>query len=108
MDSGSPETALTDRRIATGLVPPRSSAPSADHVVLRSPQHFGDVLAELRAATRWPPGDADLDGLALGFAMLIAGIDAWETATRGREVVDADRGRINTAEARRLLAREVA
>ncbi|MEU6261814.1 hypothetical protein [Saccharopolyspora shandongensis] len=74
---------------------------------LRLPLAFAEVLANLRPAA-WPPTDDDLQSLADTCTALIAGLDAWETQTRGQDVVDAEHGAISTAEARRLLAREVA
>lgn len=80
---------------------------TADHDFFCSPQDFSGVLADLRVAG-WPPSETDLQDLADSCASLIASIDAWETETGGQNVVDVDRGEISTAEARRILAREVA
>lgn len=80
---------------------------TVDQDFFRTSQDFNGVLADRRVAD-WPPSKAELQKLADGCASLIASIDAWETETGGENVVDVDRGEISTAEARRILAREVA
>lgn len=80
--------------------------PAADCSFLRAPQDFRSVLTSLRPV-HWPPDDDDLRAMAENVADFIAGIDAWETKTVGRDVVDAELGKITTADARRLLAREI-
>ncbi|WP_424862870.1 hypothetical protein [Streptomyces sp. MMS24-I29] len=80
---------------------------AADHAFLRSPQRFAEALSGLRPA-HWPPGKADLDELAHRCTEYIASLDAWESETHGRNVVDIGLGAISTAHARRILAREIA
>lgn len=72
----------------------------------RMPLDFCGVLGDLRPVD-WPPSETDLQNLADGCVSLIAHIDAWESQTGGQNVIDVDRGEITTAEARRILAREV-
>lgn len=79
---------------------------AAHRDLLRSPQDFGHVLADLRPG-QWPPSKADIEQLAYDCMTLIAELDAWETETGGQNVVDTRHGEITTADARRLLACEV-
>lgn len=79
---------------------------AVDHAFLRTPQDFSNLLIEIQEGS-WPPDEADVLRIARACALLIECIDAWETATNGQNVVDVARGEINTAEVRRLLAREV-
>lgn len=72
----------------------------------RGPQDFATVLTHLRPQ-HWPPGAADVRVLASICALVIAELDTWETKTRGQDVVDVNHGSITTAQARRILAREV-
>ena len=78
-----------------------------DPVTPRTPLDYSSVLADLRPA-HWPPDEIDLQELALACAMLIFELDRWESVTQGRDVMDTAQGRITTAQARRILAREVA
>lgn len=78
-----------------------------DHAFLSTPHDFATVLADLQL-NPWPPTEQDLDELAERCARLIAGLDAWGIATQGLDVIDQQHGPISTAQARRLLAREVA
>lgn len=71
-----------------------------------TPLHYATVLADLKPA-HWPPDEVDLQELALACALLIFEIDRWESKTHGQDVIDTVRGAISTAEARRILAREV-
>ena len=80
--------------------------PAVDHSFLSAPVDFRAALTDLCPA-HWPPNDDDLQALAKRCIDLIAGIDAWETATSGRDVVDSRLGKITTADARRLLVREL-
>jgi hypothetical protein len=69
----------------------------------------GNLRFANRAAGReLAPGESDLQDLATRCSLFIEGIDAWESKTGGRNVIDAVRGEISTADARRILAREVA
>lgn len=72
----------------------------------RTPQDFSTVLTELRPE-HWPPEESDLRDISAICALVIAELDTWETKTRGQDVVDINQGLITTAQARRILAREV-
>ncbi|WP_420178305.1 hypothetical protein [Paenarthrobacter sp. TA1.8] len=86
---------------------PRSTNPMAlDHAFLRTPQDFSSMLIEMQEGS-WPPDEADIIRIAQGCSMLIECIDAWESATHGKNVFDVARGEICTADVRRLLAQEV-
>jgi hypothetical protein len=78
-----------------------------DHAFLRTPQDFGSMLAGLQEGS-WPPDEADVIRIAQASSMLIECLDAWETATHGRSVLDVEHGEITTAGVRRILAQEVA
>lgn len=77
-----------------------------DHAFLRTPQDFSSMLIEMQEGS-WPPDEADVIRIAQGCSMLIECIDAWESATHGKNVFDVARGEICTADVRRLLAQEV-
>lgn len=78
-----------------------------DHTFLATPQDFSALLTELRP-TAWPPSEDDVREIADACSDLIQALDIWEGATGGSNVIDTTRGEITTAEARRILAREVA
>ncbi|MEU7317888.1 hypothetical protein [Streptomyces sp. NPDC007083] len=74
---------------------------------LRSPVDFRTVLTDLRPAS-WQPADDDVQTMAATCTALIASLYVWEAQTVGQNVTDAEQGSVTTAQARRLLAREVA
>ncbi|PFG69114.1 hypothetical protein B0O41_3965 [Propionibacteriaceae bacterium ES.041] len=80
----------------------------ADYWFLRRPLDFEGVLSETQECVSWPPSDEDVVHIAQACRELIDALDGWETQTHGEPVVDTKRGRISTAEARRVLAREAA
>lgn len=80
---------------------------AADHAFLRMPQDFSSMLVDMQEGS-WPPDEADVIRIAQACALLIECIDAWESATNGKNVVDLTHGEVTTAEVRRILAREVA
>jgi hypothetical protein len=81
---------------------------AADHEFLLLPQRFDTVLAERNIpAGTWPPREEDIHDLVGGCLGFIESLDAWESATHGQHVIDCQRGQISTADARRMLAREI-
>lgn len=72
----------------------------------RPAQDFATMLTELRPE-HWPPEESDLRDISSICALVIAELDTWETKTCGQDVADIHQGVITTAQARRILAREV-
>ena len=69
-----------------------------------------DLLLGLQENTAddWPPDDAEIARLAISCKEFIDALHAWEMTTYQAPVHDAERGVISTADARRLLVKDVA